>query len=389
MSNDTNSGQSTPDDAWSIATRVVSQGRPLPAPGAPVNDGITLSSTFHAGGELDYGRVGNPTWTALEETLANLEHARGALTFPAGQAAINAVLELVPVGGIVVAPEHPYSGTRGRMHELAQAGRFSLRSYRAEPDADLTDALTGAHLLWIESPTNPLLEISDIEKLSQQAHQYGTSISENATGAIVAMDATFATPYFVQPLSLGVDIVVHSATKYLAGHSDVLMGAIAANDEHLLSLVHTHRTLSGAIPGPFEAYLTLRGIRTLALRMEKSVANAGIIAQRLSEHPRVSKVRYPGLASHPGHGLAMATTGACAVISFDVASAQQAEAIADSTTLWVHATSIGGVESLIERRARWPFEHPDIPAELIRLSVGIEDVDDLWNDLNRAINENS
>ncbi len=380
MSNDPSVPPTSPDSVWKIGTRAVSQGRPAPDPGAPVNESITLSSTFHAGGALDYGRVGNPTWTALETTLADLESTQSALCFPSGVAAISAVMDLVPVGGVVVAPAHPYSGTRGLLNERQSAGRFTVREYLPSPTADISAELHGADLLWIETPSNPLLEISDIAGLSQQAH---------AAGALVAIDATFITPYIAQPINFGVDLVVHSVTKFLAGHSDVIMGSVATNNEELATRLHTIRTLGGAIVGPFEAFLALRGIRTLGVRMDRSIATAQTIAERLLTVPAVEKVRYPGLSSHPGHDLAMATTGAGAVVCFEVPTAAQAEAIAESTRLWTHATSLGGVESLIERRARWPFEHPEVPDNLIRLSVGIEDVDDLWNDLYQAIRANS
>lgn len=380
MSNDPSVPPTSPDSVWKIGTRAVSQGRPAPDPGAPVNESITLSSTFHAGGALDYGRVGNPTWTALETTLADLESTQSALCFPSGVAAISAVMDLVPVGGVVVAPAHPYSGTRGLLNERQSAGRFMVREYLPSPTADISAELHGADLLWIETPSNPLLEISDIAGLSQQAH---------AAGALVAIDATFITPYIAQPINFGVDLVVHSVTKFLAGHSDVIMGSVATNNEELATRLHTIRTLGGAIVGPFEAFLALRGIRTLGVRMDRSIAAAQTIAERLLTVPAVEKVRYPGLSSHPGHDLAMATTGAGAVVCFEVPTAAQAEAIAESTRLWTHATSLGGVESLIERRARWPFEHPEVPDNLIRLSVGIEDVDDLWNDLYQAIRANS
>jgi cystathionine gamma-synthase len=266
------------------------------------------------------------------------------------------------------------------LNERQSAGRFMVREYLPSPTADISAELHGADLLWIETPSNPLLEISDIAGLSQQAH---------AAGALVAIDATFITPYIAQPINFGVDLVVHSVTKFLAGHSDVIMGSVATNNEELATRLHTIRTLGGAIVGPFEAFLALRGIRTLGVRMDRSIATAQTIAERLLTVPAVEKDRYPGLSSHPGHDLAMATTGAGAVVCFEVPTAAQAEAIAESTRLWTHATSLGGVESLIERRARWPFEHPEVPDNLIRLSVGIEDVDDLWNDLYQAIRANS
>lgn len=368
----------TDDSARGLApsTRAVTTGRPAAEPGAPVNPPIVMSSTYHAGGAPEYGREGNPTWWAFEEAVADLEGAAGALCFASGIAAIDAVLDLVPAGGVVVAPAHPYSNTRARLHELHTGGRIVLREYVAGPDADIAEALEGAHLLWVESPTNPLLQVSDVVALARHA---------KACGALTAVDSTFSSPYCAQPLTWGADIVVHSATKYIAGHSDLLMGVLAAKDADLLAALKFRRVMNGSVSSPFEAWLALRGVRTLAVRMERHLANAAVIAERLREHPKVDSVRWPGFADHPGHALALATTGPCAIVGFEAGTPEQAEAICQATTLWTHATSIGGVESLIERRARYAFEHPDLPPSLIRLSVGIEDADDLWHDLDGAI----
>jgi len=341
-----------------------------------VNEPIVLSSTYHADAPLAYGREGNQTWAALEATVTDLEHGAGAVAFGSGLAAIGAVLDLVPAGGIVVAPSHPYSGTRARLKELAASGRLHVREYSPGPTADISSELVGADLLWIETPTNPLLEISDIADLCRQA---------STAGARTAVDSTFATPMYAQPLTQGADFSIHSATKYLSGHSDVLMGlAIGATDD-LVAALQQRRTLLGAVPGPFEAWLTLRGIRTLAVRMDRAVANASSIAAALHDHPDVNAVLYPGLPTHVGHALAMATSGPGAIVSFIVDDADRADAICRATHLWTNGTSLGGVESLIERRARLTQEHPDVPPGLIRLSVGIEDVADLWNDLADAL----
>jgi cystathionine gamma-synthase len=216
-------------------------------------------------------------------------------------------------------------------------------------------------LLWIESPTNPALEVADIGALCAGAHDARVR---------VVVDNTFATPLLQQPLDLGADLVVHSATKYLSGHSDLLMGALVTRDDELLAVLKRRRDLLGAIPGAFEAWLALRGLRTLSVRVERAQANAAEIARRLEEHAAVHEVRYPGFG---------------AMISVVLADAGAADLLTSSTALWVHATSLGGVESTFERRRRWQSEPRTIPEGLVRLSVGIEDVDDLWHDLAAAL----
>ena len=216
-------------------------------------------------------------------------------------------------------------------------------------------------LLWIESPTNPALEVADIPALAEAAHELGMR---------VVVDNTFATPLLQQPLSLGADIVVHSATKYLAGHSDVQLGALVTADEEIHAALKGRRDLVGAIPGPFETWLALRGMRTLHVRLDRAQANAAELARRLRDHPRIEEVRYPGF----GAIVAVVVTG----------GATAADALSRDVRLWVHATSLGGVESTLERRRRWKAEAATIPEGLMRLSVGIEDVEDLWADLAQA-----
>jgi cystathionine gamma-synthase len=250
---------------------------------------------------------------------------------------------------------------------------------------DITDtaatieAMTGAGLVWLESPANPLLGVADLPALIEAAHQ------QQAT---VVVDATFCSPMVLRPLEYGADIAMHSATKYLAGHSDLLMGALISADEQVSAALRGRRDLTGAVPGALEAYLTLRGIRTLAVRMERAQANAGELAGRLACHPLVSRVRYPGLADDPGHERARRLhDGFGAMISFEVAGdAEMAEALCQNVRLITHATSLGGVESLIERRARYAVDAANgTPPNLLRLSVGIEHVDDLWDDLSAAL----
>jgi cystathionine gamma-synthase len=248
----------------------------------------------------------------------------------------------------------------------------------ADTDAVLA-ALSGARLLWLETMTNPLLAVPDLPTLIAAGR---------AAGALVCVDATFATPLLVRSLDLGADLVVHSATKYLSGHSDLLLGVLVTRDEQLAETLRTRRTMTGAIPGALECYLALRGLRTLAVRMERAQHNAGELARRLVAHPRVTRVRYPGLPDDPGHQRAAAQcAGFGAMISFEVAGgAEAAEGLCQSVRLITHATSLGGVESLIERRARHAIDEASgTPENLLRFSVGIEHVDDLWADLTQAL----
>ncbi len=360
------------------ATLAVTAGRPPHEPGSSLNVPPVLSSTYAAGGPVSYARIANPTWTALEDVLAALEGPGStALAFASGMAAITAVAELAPVGGLVVGQRVAYSGTRGQLARWAARGRIVLREVAADADA-LMGAVDGAALVWLESPTNPTLEVVDIAAVAVAAH---------AAGALVVVDSTFATPLGQHALDLGADLVVHSATKYLAGHSDVLLGAVLTRDEALAFQIGQNRILGGAIPGPMEAWIALRGLRTFPLRFERSCASAAELARRCQGHPAVSRVRHLSLPDDPGHALASAQMGAFgAIVSVELAGgAQAAEAVAERTRVWVHATSLGGVESTLERRRRWPEESADVPEGLLRLSVGIEDVEDLWADLSAAL----
>ncbi|WP_435771196.1 trans-sulfuration enzyme family protein [Nocardioides sp. SYSU DS0651] len=349
------------------ATIAVTAGRPPHEADQPLNAPITMASTYVATGELEYGRYGNPTWSAFEEALGALEGGR-ALAFSSGMAAVTTLLDLVGHGGSVVAPRHSYSGTIMALADAEARGR--LRATLV--DIADTDAVVQAMrddedcaLLWIESPTNPALEVADIAALAAAARELGIR---------VVVDNTFATPLLQQPLAQGADIVVHSATKFIAGHSDVVMGALVvapdAGDE-VFDAVKARRDLAGAVPGPFETWLALRGLRTLHVRLDRAEANAGEIARRLREHPAVEEVRYPGF----GAMVAAVVAG----------GADPADLLVRGTSLWVHATSLGGVESTFERRRRWKVEAPTIPEGLVRLSVGIEDVEDLWADLAQAL----
>lgn len=305
------------------ATRLVGGGRPARAPGASVSPELVLTSTYVADGDVNYAHVSNPTWSAFEETLAGLESdepdAR-ALAFASGMGAISAALSLLPHGGHVVVPEHFYNGTSG------------------------------------------LLDVCDVPAVVR---------ATRAVGALVVEDNTFNTPLGRRPLADGVDVVVRSVTKYLAGHSDVVLGALVTNDPALAERLHTQRTLGGAIPGPQEAWLALRGMRTLHLRWERACANAAVLAARLAEHPRITRVRYPG-------------GGAMIAVEVD-GGAEAAQAVERAVSVWLPATSLGGVESMLERRRRHALEPVTVPENLLRLSVGVEDVEDLWFDLREAL----
>ena len=349
------------DSPLKPSTVAVTAGRPKHEPDQPLNAPITMASTYVAGGDMEYGRYANPTWTALEDTIGELEGGR-CLTFASGLAAVATVLDLVGHGQKVVAPRHSYNGTIMQLADLEARGRITAELV----DITDTDAVVAAcedtALVWLESPTNPALEIADVDTIRTAAH---------AAGAYVVVDNTFATPLLQTPLAQDVDLVVHSATKYLAGHSDVVMGAIVTRDDELYGVLKGRRDLIGAIPGAFEAWLVLRGLRTLHLRVERAQANARELATRLREHPAISEVRYPGFGG---------------IVSIVLAQgAMAADLLTHKTTLWVHATSLGGVESTFERRRRWKTEPATIPEGLVRLSVGIEDVDDLWNDLRLAL----
>jgi cystathionine gamma-synthase len=334
-----------------------------------------FASTYHAGGPIAYGRDGNPSWAALESAIGALESGT-AVAFASGMAAIAAVLELVPVGGIVVVPSDGFGGTRALLAN-APAGRWETRLVDIADTDAVVAALDGASLLWIESPTNPKLDVADIPALATAAHELSV---------LVAVDNTYATPLAQQPLLLGADLVVHSVTKLLSGHSDVVLGAVVAREgSELCGLLRRYRSVSGSVPGPMEAYLALRGIRTLALRLERAEANAAILVARLVGHAQVNRVRYPGLPGDPGHERAKTQMESFGnMVAFEIhGGAAAAEAFARSTRLIVHATSLGGIETTIERRARWPGED-QIPPSLLRLSVGCEDVEDLWGDFEHA-----
>jgi cystathionine gamma-synthase len=323
-----------------------------------------------------YTRDTNPTWVAFEEAVGALEGGT-ALAFASGMAAIAAVLEGVEIGARVVAPYDGYNGTRSLLTSTPPSGRWTFDLVDVTDTDAAIAACDGAALLFLESPTNPKNGVVELERVITAAH---------ARGARVVVDNTYATPLLQRPLDLGADLVVHSATKLLSGHSDVLMGVAITRDDALADALRRHRTLYGAVPGPMEAYLALRGLRSLPLRVERGQSNAQFLAEKLVTHPAVTRVRYPGLADDPGAARASRQMrGPGTMVAFEtVGDAETAEAVAAATGLIVHATSLGGIETTLERRARWAGEE-STPPTLIRLSVGCEHPDDLWADLAQAL----
>ena len=345
------------------ATVAVTSGRPPHEPDNALNTPITMASTYVAGGEIEYGRYGNPTWAAFETALGDLEGGR-ALAFASGLAAVDTVLDLVGHQQKVVAARHAYLGSVLQLADLEARGRIQAELVDVADTAAVVKASRDASLVWLESPTNPALEVADIPAIATAAHE---------AGAYVVVDNTFATPLLQQPLTMGADVVVHSVTKFIAGHSDVLLGAIVTNNDELYDVLKKRRDMVGAVPGTFETWLALRGLRTLPVRMDRAQENAQELVRRLSSHPAVGEVRYPGF-------------GAIISIVMDQ-GALAADLLTHKTRLWVHATSLGGVESTFERRRRWKGEQASIPEGLVRMSVGIEHVDDLWADLLAALDQ--
>ncbi|HYK96675.1 MAG TPA: PLP-dependent aspartate aminotransferase family protein [Candidatus Dormibacteraeota bacterium] len=350
------------DDALHPETVAVTSGRPPRTPGGPLNTPIEPASTYHHGGELEYGRDGNRGWEALEAAIGALEHGQ-CVTFASGLAAAGAILDLVPRGSRAIAQRGTYHGVAELLRERAAGGQIELETHAAITADRLADSIEGAGLVWIESPTNPMLDVVDLPAVIALAKR---------AGALVVVDNTFATPLVQTPLTLGADLVMHAGTKLIGGHSDLLLGAVIAANPQLRQRLVGRRHNTGSVPGVLEAYLALRGLRTLPIRFARGQATARELATRLGSHGGVARVRYPGSGT---------------MISFETKGrAQDAEAVCEATRLVVHATSLGGVESSMERRARYPSDRAaGVPDTLIRLSVGLEHVEDLWHDLDRAL----
>jgi cystathionine gamma-synthase len=370
-------------------TRAIHAGQPPDESTGAVVTPIHLATTFaqeevgkHRG--FEYARTGNPTRSALESCLASLEGATHGFAFGSGLAAEDAILRRLRAGDHVVMGNDAYGGTFrliDRVH--VPMGIECSTTDLADSAATLAAFRPTTKLVWIETPTNPLLDIVDIAAVARAAHD---------RGAVVVVDNTFATPYLQQPLALGADVVVHSSTKYLGGHSDVVGGFVATNDDSIAEGLRFLQNAVGAVPSPFDCYLVLRGVKTLAVRLDRHCANAHAVATMLRDHPRVRAVHYPGFADHPGHDVAVTQMRAFGgMVSFAVAGGRaEALRVVARTKVFTLAESLGAVESLIEHpgamtHASVAGSALQVPDDLIRLSVGIESVDDLLDDLARAL----
>ncbi|MEW1724868.1 cystathionine gamma-synthase [Streptomyces sp. NPDC093109] len=336
-------------------------------------------------GGYEYSRSANPTRTALEENLAALEGGRRGLAFASGLAAEDCLLRtLLAPGDHVVIPNDAYGGTFRLFAKVVSRWGVDFSVADTSDPAAVRAALTPrTKVIWVETPSNPLLGITDIAALAGIARTAGVRL---------VVDNTFASPYLQQPLALGADVVVHSTTKYMGGHSDVVGGALITDDAGLAEELTYHQNAMGAIAGPFDAWLVLRGIKTLAVRMDRHCENATRVAEMLTRHPRVSQVLYPGLPEHPGHEVAAKQMKAFGgMISFRVTDGEEAAvALCDRTEIFTLGESLGGVESLIEHPGRMTHASAagsplEVPADLVRLSVGIESADDLLADLKQAL----
>lgn len=364
---------------WRPDTVTVQAGRPARTPGAPMNTPITPSSTYVHDTDLAYGRDGNDGWGALEEALGTLDGGR-AVSYSSGLAAATAIADLVPTGGTVVLPGAAYYGVINLFKRMESHGRLQVRTVDPGDTDAVLAAADGADMVWVESIANPTMVVADVPAITAGARE---------RGAIAVVDATFATPLRQRPLAMGADIVLHSATKLIGGHSDLLLGvAVSRSDEHAEFLA-AHRHDHGAVPGGLEAYLALRGLRSLSVRLDRAEANAAELARRLDAHPRVTRVNYPGLPGDPQRERAarVLPDGCGNMLSFELdATPEQTDQVLSGLRLITHATSLGAVETLIERRTRWPAEEAaGVPMTLCRTSVGIENVEDLWTDLDESI----
>lgn len=361
---------------WSPETWLIDGGRNK-APGEPLNVPPVFASNFYFPTDSSYSRSsGSPTTHALEELIGGLEGGK-ALVFGSGMAAASAVLGGLPFQSQIAVPSDLYHGVEGLVAEGEKQGRWTVRRLDQADTSAWLEALQSCDLVWLESPENPLITVADLPAICGAPRRDGT---------IVAVDSTFATPLNQKPLDYGADVVMHSATKFIGGHSDLLAGALIVRDETFYEELCDRRLMYGAIIGSMEAFLTIRGARTMALRLERSQSNAMELAQRLESHNGVTRVLYPGLTSHQTHEVAKSfMTGFGAMLSFETTGdSERATKVCERVELVNYATSLGGVESTMERRAATPGQER-IPPTLIRLSVGCENVEDLWTDLTQAL----
>lgn len=373
MARHENGARDPRDAGLDPATLAVVAGREG-GPGAPLVAPPVFASAFRAGTGPTYARDGNPTWAAFEDAVAALEGACHAVSFASGMAGAAALCATLSRGSRVVVAGTAHVEVRELLAELA--GNGSLRVTQADP-ADperFVAACAGADMAWLDSISNPTLQVAELDRIAAGVR---------AAGATLVVDSTLATPMLQRPLGLGAHAVLHSASKYLGGHSDLLLGVVATDDPTLAWDLRERRSRLGSTPGTMEAWLALRGLRTLALRVERGQESAKVLAQRLAAYPGVERVHYPGLNGETSARAAV-LRGPGAMISFEVAGgAERADAICEAVEVVVNAGSLGGVETLIERHARW-HDEPSVPPALLRLSVGCENVDDLWRDLERA-----
>ncbi len=375
-----------------FSTRAIHVGQePDPSTGAlmtPIFQTSTYAQTGmgeHKG--FEYARTGNPTRTALEACLASLENGKYGLAFASGLAAEQAVLSLLNAGDHMIACDDLYGGTYRIFERILRRYNIETSYATANSVAEYEQAIRpNTRLIWLETPTNPLLQLADIRSIAAIAHKHNL---------LLVVDNTFSSPYFQQPLDLGADIVLHSTTKYINGHSDVIGGAVITNNDETYEAIKFYQNAAGAVPGPFDVWLTLRGVKTLAIRMRQHEENAFAVANFLTEHPRVEKVYYPGLASHPDHELAkQQMSGFGGMVSFQFkGSLEDVDQIVRRFKVFTFAESLGGIESLVCHPAS--MTHGSIPREireargltdtLLRLSVGIEDIEDLLADLHQAL----
>jgi cystathionine gamma-lyase len=369
-------GRARPADPLGDGTRVVHAGLDAARRHEPLLPGPQFASLYHLSGDptghpLEYGRYGNPTWTRWEAALGELEGGR-AVSFASGMAAVAAVLvPRLSAGDVLLLPSDGYPSVRDLARSLEGV------EVRTAPTTEFAAALDGATFVWLESPSNPGLDVCDIAAICSAAH---------AQGALVAVDNTLATPIGQRPLSLGADFSVASDSKHATGHSDLILGHVAVSDPDLAAGLEAWRRMTGAVPGPFEAWLAHRSLATLDVRLDRQCATALRLASLLAERPDVTAVRYPGLAADPSHELAARQmTRFGSIVAFDVGPRERAERFLAACSLVAEATSFGGVHSTAERRARWSGN--DVPEGFIRFSVGCETAADLIADVERALDE--
>lgn len=368
------------NDSMHPDTWLISQGRPTEL-GDPLNWPPMMASNFRLPHERYYNRTeGTETQGALEDLIGGLERGR-ALAFSSGMAAVACLFHGLPVGATLVIPEDPYHAVNGLAVEGEAQGRWTVRRFDLADTGAWVDAALEADLLWVETPANPLMTVADLPAICAAPRK---------SGCLVAVDGTFATPLLQRPLEMGADVSMHSVTKFIGGHSDLMAGSLAVRDDELYEQLWHRRVRNGGTVGGLEAFLAIRGARTLGLRMERAQSNAAILAERLEAHDEVAVVRYPGLHSHPTHSNAAGfMDGYGAMMSLDVTgTGARASAVVEHTTIINNATSLGGIESTWERRALIPGQET-MPDTLIRFSVGCENVEDLWAEIAGALEATS